>query len=601
VMFLIVLLVGLTSGQKPFGLGIGPAYIEGNDLGFKIYGWYINYMGMTNQISEQDYMNYRRYYNGNTCLGSCPRGSSCKKGICVCDQSQSMTQVYGQCFSNPSWAGDKEKYRKPTPPPRPEWCFREKRNGGRELDPRYKAREECQEIIYPNHFDDNTQFCSPGDHSFCLHKDINMFCSQNTGYDPRTEYQAHRNLCECRKDMRFDTNNMECRIFIDVDCSYVTRDGLTNKDNIKEILTGQGVNDGTALFITDEVKQAFCILLDDEAPTSLMPTFSGGLQDSHNGSFIKSVFDALAYPPPSPEVIDVHGEQITDKILINILDTNNDNEVNFDEFLSFYETNLTDLIFKHFDNDADGKICKKEAVDGVQSVNFKLIEELLWLSYHAVDLENNMDISIGDLPRRDRIHLDRNRDGSVTLAEMLGKPLIFFPGPVQVMYKSLDPNKNMIISPTEMTNFIKFLSKFFNVLDVNSDCSVSFDEALSSFHQLGMNKNYQLALEMVARKIIALGRYIALNTIEDEDKDNDSQLNVSEILELINENYWAKFREIIHLVFESVGGHFLGVLAGEPSGRNHPQDSNMALTIWLRTYQGFMTQPTFQELKSDCF
>ena len=33
-------------------------------------------------------------------------------------------------------------------------------------------------ITYPNVFDDQRQFCRPGNHNFCLSKDINMFCSE---------------------------------------------------------------------------------------------------------------------------------------------------------------------------------------------------------------------------------------------------------------------------------------------------------------------------------------------------------------------------------------------------------------------------------------
>merc|ERR550519_307620 len=98
-----------------------------------------------------------------------------------------MVQIYGRCFGNSSayWVGDNTKYRKPTPPPLPEWCFRTAQNGGREKDPRFRNDPQCQTVEYPNQFDHNTQFCKAGDHKFCAGKDINMFCSQKTDFDPR--------------------------------------------------------------------------------------------------------------------------------------------------------------------------------------------------------------------------------------------------------------------------------------------------------------------------------------------------------------------------------------------------------------------------------
>ena len=41
------------------------------------------------------------------------------------------------------------------------------------------------------------------DHRHCFTKDINMVCSQNTRMDPVAGVE--RNLCQCRKDMEFDS------------------------------------------------------------------------------------------------------------------------------------------------------------------------------------------------------------------------------------------------------------------------------------------------------------------------------------------------------------------------------------------------------------
>ena len=35
----------------------------------------------------------------------------------------------------------------------------------------------CKQITYPNVFDDKQQYCDNSDNSFCLGKDMNMFCS----------------------------------------------------------------------------------------------------------------------------------------------------------------------------------------------------------------------------------------------------------------------------------------------------------------------------------------------------------------------------------------------------------------------------------------
>ena len=58
-----------------------------------------------------------------------------------------------------------------------------------------------------------------------------MYCSGQTMIDPTDNVEKF--LCQCRPDMKFDTRNMECRIFIDVDCTY------TEKRNISIYLSDE--------------------------------------------------------------------------------------------------------------------------------------------------------------------------------------------------------------------------------------------------------------------------------------------------------------------------------------------------------------------------
>ena len=70
-------------------------------------------------------------------------------------------QAYGRCWGEKSavFLSDTEKYRKPTPPPKPTWCYCEKKNGHREICDQHRNKEECRDVHYPNEFDPNTQFC----------------------------------------------------------------------------------------------------------------------------------------------------------------------------------------------------------------------------------------------------------------------------------------------------------------------------------------------------------------------------------------------------------------------------------------------------------
>jgi len=309
-MFVVLLLVVTALGQedtqpKPFGLGVGPTFIggrdtnhEGTEVALRIYGQYINYRILTKKATQEERDYHTNFYSKNKCLGKCPRYTYCQNGVCICDEKQSMTQIYGRCFENSTayWVGDNVKYRKPEPPPLPSYCWRTMRNGGKEKDPRFREDPECQEITIANHFDHNRQFCEPGGHRICHAKDINMFCTENTaaaaGYViPEGTDQSFTHLCACKQDMKFDTRNMECRIYLDVSCTSVTKDGFTDKGEITSVLWGNKTSLDAQL-TEAEMRQAFCLLLEDQVDeynANVIGAFSWSILGIGAGAFFALV------------------------------------------------------------------------------------------------------------------------------------------------------------------------------------------------------------------------------------------------------------------------------------------------------------------------
>ena len=63
-----------------------------------------------------------------------------------------------------------------------------------------------------------------------------MYCSDKTAQDPK-DYLV-KNLCACRPDTRWDADLMECRLYIDADCTYVDAVDLdTAPQDIKDIVS----------------------------------------------------------------------------------------------------------------------------------------------------------------------------------------------------------------------------------------------------------------------------------------------------------------------------------------------------------------------------
>merc|ERR1712142_559486 len=169
--------------KKALGLGIGAGFLGGAALGvagtmatYSVYHRYQEFKRMMHMRQpgmggwDDDY--YRNNYQMNTCLGGCPMSSHCEWGFCECNAGS--TRRYGRCESN--WANI---------PPR------------------------------PNTFD---PFKSCSSSATCMAMDMNLICN--------TELTTQGNIgkCECRRDMKWNSQAGECQIYMDVDCSRITYD-----------------------------------------------------------------------------------------------------------------------------------------------------------------------------------------------------------------------------------------------------------------------------------------------------------------------------------------------------------------------------------------
>jgi len=256
---------------RPFGIGVGPSYIggrdtdkEGTQLSLKIYKQYINYKRLMRQSFEKDELYYERFTDTNTCIGGCTVESFCQAGLCICKHDEGWVQNWGRCFGNKSvsFAGNHEKYRKPRPPDLPTWCYCTQRNGGKEICDNQRNNPECRKKEFPDVFDHNGQMCDHGDHKHCLKKDINMFCGEKKRWD--TEVGRERSLCECRHDMAWDQRNMECRIKLDVDCTWEKRDPKLLETNLAKLILGT-LDEPDKEYSDKEISSTFCNILDSVA------------------------------------------------------------------------------------------------------------------------------------------------------------------------------------------------------------------------------------------------------------------------------------------------------------------------------------------------
>jgi len=253
---------------KPFGLGVGPAFIggsdtvwEGDNLVFQLYAAYRRYNLLTGETSSEAEEYYKRWTAGDQCIGGCGDHAVCRDGVCVCDGENEYVPLFGRCLSN-STAFLKQssadlKFRKPTAPPIPDECYIEVERGGKKetiIDPSQAHMKGCQRITYPDVFDDTNLECGKSDHNHCHEFDTNMYCPLS-------------GKCTCRMDMAFNRGKMECELLLDVDCSDETGyDFVTDDDQeMLEVVTGgKEVQEGTVLD-KEKARKAFCVYLDGKA------------------------------------------------------------------------------------------------------------------------------------------------------------------------------------------------------------------------------------------------------------------------------------------------------------------------------------------------
>ena len=203
------------------------------------------------------------------------------------------------------------------------------------------------------------------------------------------------------------------------------------------------------------------------------------------------------------DYLEVEGRDDLSEVVIHLADINKDNKVTFQEFLEISKV-FREKAFTAVDTNKDGKVVAEEALNTATKASFSIVEKSVLELFSLADLNKDGHLSTGDLPIRKKEELDKNGDGSVSLKELLGHPIIFFPGPIQSVYKALDSNKDEIISKREAKNFINFLGKLFNVMDVEADCLVSLEEALTALDLAELPKVMMMMVMMIMIMIMMM-------------------------------------------------------------------------------------------------
>jgi len=167
------------------GLGAPPASIggESEENILDVYHRYQLYLGLIGDELNAGYAD-------KTCEGGCPEGTHCSFGICFCESDIALGSLE---VGSGSESSSKEPEISPGSHQLEGACIIKKDN--RTFSPKLTLG--------------GLKSCNQS--SECWNDDINFECSDES-------------QCRCREGMKYNEENSECNVFIDVDCSSFSHD-----------------------------------------------------------------------------------------------------------------------------------------------------------------------------------------------------------------------------------------------------------------------------------------------------------------------------------------------------------------------------------------
>ena len=212
------------SGKRAFGTNTGAGFAGRANAGLASIESFHRYKQYKAMIKYKKYGHYKDYsgrglyypHRYHNCYGGCYSDYSyCDFGICRC--SLGYFPMYGSCWDNIRYGNDMSNAKD-------------------------AGKAENSYVKY-----DPSLPCSSN--YTCQKIDMNLICSE--------EYKK----CECREDMRWNSDALECQVYIDVNCKIFDADenpdSLTDKTN-----QGSPKHDSPILF--DDLNPKWNDCVDDE-------------------------------------------------------------------------------------------------------------------------------------------------------------------------------------------------------------------------------------------------------------------------------------------------------------------------------------------------
>merc|ERR1712002_1175326 len=306
--------------------------------------------------------------------------------------------------------------------------------------------------------------------------------------------------------------------------------------------------------------------------------------------YSRQLFSDITYRREEFNVEERNRNEIVAEGFAATADTNGDKIVDFDEFLEQLKEYIR-TAFAVMDKNDDNSISEEiKAGEVLTRYSLELFETALVHLMNFFDTNKNNALEQDDaLFGENRRYIDRNEDGVVTLAELLGTSLISLPAPVYNFYTKLDRNKDERLDQTEAIDFIK---RLFHIMDSDADCFIDEGDVGRFFKKLGVKPDIQLAIKLILKKYLTLANFIIEQFEEKADKDQDGRVTVEEIIGFEDFDF---VEDSFHMM-NALGyrdGAFSYLISGGYDGPGRRERERDVVAAWLTTLQELMDQPEY--------
>merc|ERR1719481_1318537 len=276
---------------------------------------------------------------------------------------------------------------------------------------------------------------------------------------------------------------------------------------------------------------------------------------------------------------------------IKIADTNEDGEVDDEDFVTFGGLLIQD-VFNVLDTNDDGGI-EAEIEGKIKSIPFSLVSKMIGRVFSYFDYNED-----------DKIYFAIGANPNSILEEMVRRNITEFYNRYHAWLPVYDKLFNLVDEDKDgslgLEEIKKIAKNTFDAMNLDGDCSISSEELFQLLNNNGLDKVYGLAVKITMEQYITLLKYLIPLTITKADTDADGKMSFDELM-AVDDLDW--FEDTLVANAMNLGYPHIGtieLLAGD--NRIRSWETRVAYgAMWMKALENFIGKISVLDPQSDCW